>query len=300
MLTPSLRDFHEMALDRYKEIFENISTGEYATTFSAEDVDIDALDERASLDVFYRCFPYTGQDTMMVSINPGIVSSIKSGSEGAMHAAVGPDFDAKATISMHYILLYHLGMQTDSDIRTPRLFSRLAAESSSDRFTDADATDEYFQLNAAAEWEEAAREINPDDFEDWLSKNSEDQVDPSKGFLSEVYYSVAYKLATENASSVNEKLTRELLPKEIGIVDPSLIITCGALPWDTLYAEYGDILTPAQGGNVPSNVSEAAGTVFKSKIAGDIRYIAVLQHMSVMKHENQDRIAEVLAREGIM
>jgi hypothetical protein len=217
-----------------------------------------------------------------------------------MHAAVGRDYDAKAAISMQYILLYLLGEQTDGPMRTPRLFEQLASESSGRRFADAGVAEAYFQLDAAAAWKTAAEAVAPVDFDEWLPAHTTELVDVESGFLSEVYYSVAYKLATEDASGAKKALARELLPEEIRITDPELILSCGGLPWETLHAVFGGTLEPVQGTHVPSGVRAAAGNVFRGEIAGKTRYVGVLRHMSRMAHEVQQQVAARLAAEGVI
>jgi hypothetical protein len=306
-LDSNMAQFHRSAKNEYRDKLandledgSNIATAaEYVAEYSsylsrhkgkvkpADDhpicKSVQSLAEQAHMDVFYRCFPYTGQPYMLVTINPGFpdpYSYLKVG-EGRLYNQVDTvegDLDPAemARIGAHHIVGWLKGTNL------PKLFDEMVYGGSNPlKLSKPPDGETYLQKRTASYWKYHAREQIMRG-KDWDNLEFSREIDLTTGFFNDFYYTTAYKFSTPDSGGT-KSFTTEIehdLRSEIECAQPKLVIAAGSKGWKRVYDAYKSNLEPLQASSVSRKISEAKRGLFKVQTDESPEYIVALKHPS--------------------
>lgn len=293
------------AMNKHQSLVRDVrgisTRGEYAERYSETnnfDEPVDSETDQQDFSMFFRCFPYHGQSTMVLTNNPGIVTNMDDGEESPIQAEARGDTNLIAGISRNYILSYLNGTGN-----FPKFLEELSKYSTGKQFEAAGNRQAYFQSAEVSDWKDEVQDKTAKEAIDWMQDNPEEGGSLNEGLFSDVYYSVAYKLATKESSDLKRaerSLAEDLLPTEIQTVDPKLIICSGAVAWESFQHHYKGDLTAVGDKSPVDSVSDAEGAVFTGLIEGKHRHVAVTKHPQQISVNPREEIAKKLASEGVI
>ncbi|QSG02908.1 hypothetical protein AArcS_1698 [Natranaeroarchaeum sulfidigenes] len=244
---------------------------------------VQTLADQAHIDLFYRCFPYTGQPYMLVTTNPGFPDPyyyLKVG-EGRLYNQVdktggGLDPTEMARIGAHHIVGWLSGTNLTN------LFDELV--DSKNKILDLSKPPEgetYLQERTAQYWKYYAREqvIRGKDLEEI---DFDREIDLTTGFFNDFYYTTTYKFSTPDSGGT-KNFTTEIendIRHEIECAKPKLVIAAGSKGWKQIYDAYESNLEPLQGSVISRKISEAKRGLYRVKTNNSPQYIVALKHPS--------------------
>lgn len=306
-LSSNMVKFHQETKNEYRNKLANelkdgceiTSTAEYIAEYSSylsrnnkkiEPVDnhpinknVQTLAEQTHIDIFYRCFPYTGQPYMLVTNNPGFTDAyyyLKVG-EGKLYNQInkvdgGLDPTEMARIGAHHIV----GWLNSTNITN--LFDKLI-DSKNNPLNLSKPSDgkTYLQKRTAHYWKHHAREQTIQG-KNWDNIDFDQEIDLTTGFFNDFYYTTAYKLSTPDNSGI-KNFTTEIengLRQEIEYAKPKLVIAAGSEGWKQIYDAYESNLEPLQGSVVSRKISEAKRGLYRVNTDNSPKYVVALKHPS--------------------
>jgi len=166
-----------------------------------------------------RFFPENNQSVALVAANPGLASTPEFylQGEGALLNECNENIDQMATISKNYLPEY---LNRDSNSWSDLI--NIVRKGIPDMRYNHESLSKYLYNDTCSHPYENLRDMN--------------QVDHERGFFNDIYYTNAYKFATNGVSDIeNWKFAVDNLLRELDIVDPKIVICASKLSWEMIF-----------------------------------------------------------------